>query len=216
MVTMLGEALLLGLSTGTYCAASCAPVLLPFLFSETGTKDRNSLHVLLFMLGRLAGYVFIGAMLGLTGTLAVDNIPAYYHGIITAFANMSVGMVMLVTGIFYFAGGSRLCHAIRNRMTPRTNAVILGILTGINICPPFLAAAARVLEYRHALNGILYFLFFYIGTSVFMLPLFGIPLVGKHLNEIRIVARITTIVLGAYFLVVVGLPGLLRLVLRNS
>ena len=53
---MAGEAFLLGISTGTYCALYCAPVILPFLFSEEARDGRkNGLHIALFMLGRLVG-----------------------------------------------------------------------------------------------------------------------------------------------------------------
>jgi len=210
---MFGEAFLLGLSTGTYCAVSCAPVMLPFLFSQTGEFKNNTVYIIRFMLGRLAGYIFVGAILGVTGTLAMEQMPVRYYAIITASAYMVIGLLMLLTGIFYFAKGSLVCRAIGRRLTPQLNAVVLGILTGINFCPPFFAAAARVLSYRQPLNGVLYFIFFYMGTSIFLLPLFGIPVVRKHLNEIRIVARITTVILGIYFFIIAGLLGFLRIIL---
>lgn len=210
---MFTEALLLGLSTGTYCAVFCAPVLLPFLFSQTGGLKKNTLYIVLFMLGRLAGYIIIGALLGITGTLAMEKVPERYHAGITASVYMVIGLLMLLTGIFYFAKGPRFCHAINRRLTPQINAAVLGILTGISLCPPFLAAAARVFGYGRALTGALYFVFFYLGTSVFLLPLFGIPLVGKRLNEIKIVARIATVILGVYFFLFSGVLGILKMIL---
>lgn len=213
MISMFGEALLLGLSTGTYCVVSCAPVLLPFLFSETGKHKNTTIYIIRFMLGRFVGYILIGALLGMTGTLAMEKMPVRIHAMISAAVYLMIGLVMLLTGIFYFAKGSHFCRAINRRLTPRLNAMVLGILTGINFCPPFLAAAARVFSYRQALTGIPYFFFFYLGTSVYLLPLFGIPLFKKHINELRIVARITTVILGIYFFVFPGLSGIARIVL---
>lgn len=213
MISMFGEALLLGLSTGTYCAVSCAPVLLPFLFSQTGELKNNTSYIIRFMLGRLAGYIIIGALLGITGTLVMKNMPVRSHAGITASVYMVIGLYMLLTGIVYFTEGSSVCHMINRRLTPQLNAAVLGILTGISFCPPFFAAASRVLGYGQALTGALYFIFFYLGTSVFLLPLFGIPLVGKHLNGMRIVARITTVILGIYFFIFAGVIGILRIIL---
>jgi len=213
MISMFAEALLLGLSTGTYCAVFCAPVLLPFLFSQTGGLKKNTLYIVLFMLGRLVGYIAVGALLGLTGTLAMDKMPARSHAVIAGYVYTAIGLLMLLTGIFYFAKGPRFCQAAGRRLTPRLNAALLGILTGVNFCPPFFAAAARVFGSGRILTGALYFFFFYLGTSVFLLPLFGIPLVGKYLDEIRIVARISTVLFGVYFFVFAGLLEVLKMIL---
>ena len=43
------EGFLLGLSSGTFCIIHCAPVAIPFLFSENGEWKDNSRNVLLFI-----------------------------------------------------------------------------------------------------------------------------------------------------------------------
>jgi sulfite exporter TauE/SafE len=209
MCDIFTEAVFLGLSTGAYCAVSCAPVILPFLFSETDKQKNNIRHIIIFMFGRLIGYIVIGATLGYTGNLVIENITPAFHKQITSAACIGIGLIMLVSGILYLKPDSNICRAIHKRFTPRTNAFLLGLLTGINFCPPFFAAAARVVSFGYVFKGALYFIFFYLGTSVFFMPLFGIPFIKKHMNEIRTVARITMIILGIYFILFQGVFGLI-------
>jgi hypothetical protein len=54
---MIQEGLLLGLSTGSFCAISCAPVAIPFIFSEKIDGWRQNARLVgLMLLGRLAAY----------------------------------------------------------------------------------------------------------------------------------------------------------------
>ena len=87
-------------------------------------------------------------------------------------------------------------------------AFLFGVLTGASICPPFFAAATRVASGSSALAGALYFLFFFFfGTSVWLIPLLGVPALTRRSELLRFTARSTMIMLGVYFLLVVGLLG---------
>jgi len=51
---MIQEGLLLGLSTGSFCAISCAPVAVPFIFSEEIKSWRHNVGLVgLMLLGKL-------------------------------------------------------------------------------------------------------------------------------------------------------------------
>jgi hypothetical protein len=205
---MFGEAVVLGLSTGTYCALYCAPVILPFLFSEEAAGGgKNALYIVLFMLGRLLGYLVIGFVLGISGSLAIQAIPPATQKKLISAVYFFTGLFMLLGWLLYSFPHSRVCRAIRTKYGPKPSAFVYGVLTGINFCPPFFAAASRVFGRGDAFSGSLYFLFFYLGTSVFLLPLFGIPLFKKRLDVVRTVARITLALLGAYFAVFLGVFG---------
>jgi hypothetical protein len=96
----------------------------------------------------------------------------------------------------------------------KRGAFAVGLLSGLNFCPPFFAAASRAFAGHgpggpSALGGLAYFALFYLGTSVFFLPLLGLPLLerlkgGKAAESLRTVARIATLLLGIYFMVVLG------------
>jgi hypothetical protein len=54
-------------------------------------------------------------------------------------------------------------------------------------------------------SGFFYFIFFYIGTLPFFLPLLGIPFITKRIAVVKQIARITQMLTGIYFVVFVGL-----------
>lgn len=207
---MLKEALLLGLSTGTYCAMFCAPVLLPFLFSEEiDSGKRNFRYVILFLLGRLAGYVIIGGVLGGIGAYALGYIDPVIERKVSGTAFLFIGIIMMIAGIRFQNAGGKMCAAASKMFKPGAAALVLGLLTGLNLCPPFFAAASRVfMSDGGVCGGILYFLLFFVGTSVYFLPLFGIHLIKKNMNYVRMVSRFAMILLGVYFALVLGIGRL--------
>ena len=202
---MFGEAVLLGLSTGTFCAVYCAPVAIPFLFSEKLKNGKqNAMLVILFMLGRLIGYIAVGITLGIIGSYAVSYIDPEVKRKFAAFAYTFIGLMLALTGLMYNFPGWKICRAVKKVYKPERGAFLYGLLTGVNFCPPFFAAASRVFGAEGAFGGALYFLLFYLGTSVYFLPLFGIHFLKKHMETIRMVSRITMILLGLYFFLFLG------------
>lgn len=213
---MLWEAFVLGLSSGTYCATACAPVALPFLSSRPDAEKpyvRNALLVALFLCGRLAGYIAVGAALGAAGAYAVSYVDPAFTRVLSRIAFAAAGALMIGAGLAESLLKARACGFMRRIWRPRMGAFAFGLLTGASICPPFFAAAARVFAapsaggFGAALGGAGYFLFFFLGTSVWLVPLLGLPaLIGKSPVP-RFIARSAMVMIGAYFLLVVGLLG---------
>ncbi len=203
---MLSEGLLLGFSTGTYCAVSCAPAAIPFIFSEkiTGWKQ-NAGYVSLMLLGRLIAYIAVGFIVGAAGGYAVQYLDPGLQRKLLAIGNTSMGLLMIAAGLMYNFPSLKLCRGIKRVYRPQWASLAYGIFTGLNICPPFFLAASRVFGRGSGLEGVLYFLMFFVGTSVYFLPLLGVHLLDKHLDKVRMVARLTLILLGIYFFLAQGL-----------
>jgi sulfite exporter TauE/SafE len=204
---MLKEALFLGLSTGTYCAMFCAPVVLPFIFSEDlSSGRRNARYIGLFLGGRLLGYLAVGALLGAAGAYIIGYVDPLFERRISSIAYILIGIIMLVTGLVHSFPGRKFCVSAARFSKPDTNALALGILTGLKICPPFFAAASRVFATGAGMSqGMLYFALFFAGTSVYFLPLFGAHYINRHLGFVRMISRLVMILLGVYFILVLGL-----------
>lgn len=199
------EALLLGLSTGTYCVLTCAPLTLPFLFAEKNRPGANARLVGLFLLGRLAGYLLAGLILGMTGYLLLKYLDPELERVLALVAYGLAGALLLAQGLSYTGRFQRLCGVLRIKALGR-NAAILGLVSGLSICPPFLVAAGRVLASAGSgslpgvAGGAAYFLFFFLGTTVFFLPLFGVPLFKRWQDKLAGIARVSMLLMGAYFL----------------
>jgi len=67
MISVTLQGLMLGLATGLYCLGYCAPVFVPFLMSEEKGLARSTWVIGELALGRLAGYLLVGAAVGYLG-----------------------------------------------------------------------------------------------------------------------------------------------------
>lgn len=200
------DALILGFTSGTSCLASCAPFLVPIL-AVNGVAGRASkaATVAAFLAGRLAAYLAVGFLVGMTGGLAAGYLtPAIDRALLRV--GWAVGGAILLAGGLAGIRGPAMCAALAKAERPRLSALGLGLAAGLNICPPFVAAMSRAAGLGAA-GGAAYFTLFFVGTSVWLLPFALIPSLRRHAEELRRVARAAMVLLGAYFLVILGLLG---------
>jgi sulfite exporter TauE/SafE len=200
------DALILGLSTGASCLASCAPFIVPVLAIEgVEARPRRFALIALFLAGRLLAYAATGFVAGTLGSLAAGFLdPGLDRALLRA--GWAVGGLVLLAGGLAGLGGHSLCRRLASIERPGLSSFVLGLAAGLSLCPPFIAAASRAAALG-ALGGVLYFLLFFAGTSVWILPLGLAPRLGRRAAEARAVARIAMILLGFYFLVVLGALG---------
>jgi len=218
------EPLALGLSTGTWCAMYCAPVLLPFLCGRESMTHRTNLSLVgLFLGGRLVAYVGIGFALGAAGLLASEFFDPVLARRLSTIAYMVCGAALLVSAFGPRCLKRLSCGAekkdaqrpcVNSRLVSllsgdRATAVVAGLGVGLHICPPFWAAAARSASAANPGAGAFYFALFYAGTLPFFLPLLGLPFFAPRLPTFRRVARIAQALVGGYFLCIAGLLAFL-------
>ncbi|MGE4560672.1 MAG: sulfite exporter TauE/SafE family protein [Desulfobulbus sp.] len=163
-----GTGLLLGLANGPACLVSCAPAVLPVVLTGSirATQRRFAWPTLSRLLGgRLLAYGLVGGVAGLTGS------PL--QAISTTFSPW----VPLVLAVVLLAHGFVLFRRVPCCLAQRFgnwagSAFLMGLLTGFSLCPPFLLALAWIWgQGMGPLPAILFFLAFFGGTSVYLLPL---------------------------------------------
>jgi sulfite exporter TauE/SafE len=203
---MIQEGLLLGLSTGSFCAISCAPVAIPFIFSEKIDGWRQNAGLVgMMLLGRLAAYLGVGFLVGALGGYAVRYLDPEIQRRLLAVSNALIGGLMIAAGLMHNFPGLKFCRKFQKVYRPGWGSWLYGFFTGLNICPPFFMAASRVFGTGNGLAGMVYFGMFFLGTSVYFLPLLGVHLFKDRLPTVRMVARLALILLGAYFLLFQGI-----------
>jgi len=210
------EPLLLGFSSGLVCLAACGPVLLPWLAAEGAGPRRTGALLARFLAGRLAGYLLFATAawaLGLALPLPAAGNAVFFGAVHLALA------VALVTYLFSPArpdpagcpGGvsARRGRELAGRFRTFGPAV-LGLLTGLNLCPPFVVAGVRAAQLRSIAGALVFFLLFFAGTLAWFLPFLGVSAV-RRFTGIRVVARFTTALVAAYYgyLALVTLGGAL-------
>ena len=190
------QAILLGLSTGVYCLGHCLPVVFPLVFSEdkSSLKSRGRL-ILEFGIGRLMAYLAFGALVGYLG-----------HELSHPFVQKSMAAMMIVLAIFLMIYGFRsnnsskkkFCQILSRAAPSRNFPFLFGILTGVNLCPPFLIAIGYIFNLGEISKGVLFFLAFYFATSVFLLPFIFLGYFSRY-EKLRWIAQMSTILAGGLF-----------------
>ncbi len=213
---MVLEAILLGLSTGTYCTMYCGPVLIPFLCgSEKIGYKRNSGLVGVFLLARLATYFVLGAVFAALGFLLNEYCDPVLARKLSTFAYIFCGLSLLCNSLGvkfpWGCGENGGCRApkLRRMGNDWITAIVTGLAVGLHVCPPLWTAMLRSVFGGNGITGLFYFVFFYIGTLPFFIPLLGIPFIAKRLPVIRRISRVTQFCVSLYFLIFLGLISLL-------
>lgn len=210
---MLTKALLLGLSTGPFCLCYCLPVLFPLMCGgmsagravgavtrPDGTDGASPLGARLrllgeFSLGRLVAYLGFGALAGWLGGRVEHPLLARVSGgglVILALLLIAYG---LVTSFPKLSLCSRLGRFLPTRHLP----LGLGILTGLNVCPPFLMAASYVFTMGRVFDGVAFFGIYFLVTTLWLIPVLVLGAAAK-VEQVRWVAQLSALVAGLLFL----------------
>ncbi|MEN6396948.1 MAG: sulfite exporter TauE/SafE family protein [Methanoregula sp.] len=195
MIDLVLSGVLLGLSTGIFCLASCAPVFVPFMMAEDRPLRRNLFILGELAAGRLCAYLLVGGAIGFLAGLVET-------GFLKRIAGAALVAVSLL--LLFFVLGKRspepaLCRILTSRGV--TVPIFFGFLTGINVCPPFLLAISAAIAAGSVTGSMLLFFGFFCGTSVYLFVLLPVGLAGRY-ETIRTVGRVTAVLSGVLFLII--------------
>jgi len=183
--------LLLGLSTGVYCFTYCAPFLASYLVAE---RHGSLVRVVLeFIVGRFAGYAAFGAVFGYLG----ERLTGLEADLVVMAGMLPLALLMILYGI---GALKRRTEACLGRFRRVRIPLLMGFLTGINICPPFLMSLGYVFTLHAWLKGMVFFMMFFVGTSAYFLPLMFVGVLGRS-PAFRLAGRLASLGVGAVFLV---------------
>ena len=207
---MILEAVLLGLSTGTYCSMYCGPVLIPFLCgTEKVSYKRNAGLTGAFLGARLVMYFILGAVFGAMGLLVQEFFDPSFARRLSVFAYLFCGLVLLFNSLGVRFPWTKECGwkgpSLKMVGNDFMTAILAGLAVGMHICPPLWTAIVRSVFGGNGIPGLFYLVFFYIGSLPFFIPLLGIPFVAKRSAAIRQVARISQFLIALYFIIFNGL-----------
>ena len=190
------EGWLLGLSTGPYCLGACVPFMIPYLFAEGRQGWRGNAAILgEFLLGRLLAYVLFGALAGWVSGLLRPHVSQ-----LLAQAALGVtALLMILYAVLKNLPHWPVCSWVVRRLPMVRMPLVLGFLIGINVCPPFLVALARLVQEGSMASGIVFFLGFFAGTSLYAIPLLTVsPL--TRLARFQRIGSLSAVLVGAWFL----------------
>lgn len=198
-------ALFLGLTSGGSCLATCGPLAAALLASERISLKRSGALLSVFLSGRLLGYLGWGVLSWLLGWAIFQN-PR-------GLALFSAADLVLGAWLIYYGISRPTVHShgncpgsiLKSLDSPLgTHQVffrggIWGFLSGLQICPPFLAAVTEAARTGSLGGSLLFFFLFYLGTGIWFVPFPFIGTLGRF-RQVSQVARFLTLPLGAYFI----------------
>lgn len=168
------DSFILGLSSGSACLVTCGMVMFPYLMAGSAGVKRIAIDLSLFLLTRLVIYFILATL-------------AWYFGQ-AIFSNQVVRNV--VPGILYIVFSVMLVwYSIsnnRNQECPakivntvndrRLVPIFLGIVNSLGFCPALFIILTKGATQGTLVQSYITFLAFFIGSSIWFLPL---PLAGK-------------------------------------
>ncbi len=205
MTRIIFEGMMLGLSAGIYCVGICFVFFIPYLLVEGKLKVFENLRkISSFMLGRFIAYIAFALIMGFIGSS--------YQNIFTARLSyiclIAASSLMLIYSIGHNFRDSGFCAPLVNRFSLMRIPFFLGLFTGLNPCPPFLVGAARLWTLNDILGGVVLFIAFFLGTSVYMIPLAFVSYLNKS-ERIKQIGLMVALLSSLWFLFV-GIAGLMR------
>ena len=165
MLQQLIEAFILGILYGLGpCTLSCAPLIVPLIMNTAKNKTQGIIHSIIFSLGRVLTYTFLGFLAGLIGyTLDISS------------SKKIIGVFIIVLGIliFFKIPNNKCIFKSKLKITGPFIALFAGIAWGFSFCPPLLGLLAISAASGSALTGSLMAFLFGIGTIISPIILLG-------------------------------------------
>jgi len=203
MIEITVQGILLGLSTGLACLGYCAPVFVPYMMSE----DRKTVHsarvVGELALGRLVAYLAVGAAAGYIG-LHLEGV--FFQKVIGA-AMIALSLLLIFYAVTRIKPQSTFCRWMDTRSKYFRYPLVFGLLTGFNVCPPFLLAISYTLGLESVVMSVIFFGGFFVGTAVYIVIFLPLGYLGRW-EHMRVIALLTALLSGGFFFFL----GVIRLV----
>ena len=168
------DSLILGLSSGSACLATCGMVMFPYLMAGSAGVKRIAIDLSLFLITRFVIYFILATL-------------AWYFGQ-ALFSDQVVRNI--VPGILYIVFAVMLVwYSISKNRNPdcpakivktvnnhRLVPILLGLVNSLGFCPALFLILIKGAAQGTLVQSYFAFLAFFIGSSLWFLPL---PLAGK-------------------------------------
>lgn len=168
------ESFILGLSSGSTCLLTCGMVMFPYFMAGQSGARKMTIDLTVFLLTRLIIYFILATLAWYFGQ-ALFTLPVmrtYVPGILyVVFAGML---------IWYSIGRNRAKKCPVKTVTTVENRklipLLLGLVNTIGFCPALLLIFTQGAAQRSLPGSYIAFLSFFLGSSVWFIP---VPLIGK-------------------------------------
>ena len=205
-----GEALALGLASGPACLAACGPVLVPSLLAGPSGIPANLRAIAIFLSTRLAGYLLFAVGAWEAGVLASLLVEPHANLVGVVYLLMAGVLALFAVAVRRNCGsecastklviidGNKTNRSPVNAKREIAGLAMLGFLTGLNFCPPFVVAGIRAAQLGSLGGALIFFGTFFAGTSIWFVPFAGLGCFARN-QALLTVARMTMGLVAIYY-----------------
>ena len=194
----MADSFILGLSIGTACLATCGMIMFPYLMAGSAGVKKIALDLLVFLITRLIVYFILATVAWYFGQAIFSSavVHNYLPGVLYVFF---AGML-----IWYSIGKNRKKECPASIVTTIDNhrlvPVLLGIVSSLGFCPALLIIITKSATQGTLFQSYMAFLAFFIGSSLWFLPL---PFAGtiRRKKVIETIGIFATGIAGTIFII---------------
>ena len=199
------ESLILGLSSGSACLATCGMVMFPYLMSGSAGVKRIASDLTLFLVTRFLVYFMLATLSWSFGKALFSNLVV---------RNILPGILYIVFAVmlvWYSISKKRnrdcpakIVQTVNNR---KLVPILLGLVNSLGFCPALFLILTKGAAEKTLVHSYISFLAFFIGSSIWFIPL---PLAGKiQKKEVLTTIGILSTGLAGVIFMIKGLTNLI-------
>ena len=168
------DSLILGLSSGSACVATCGIVMFPYLMSGSAGIRKITNDLAIFMATRFFAYFILATLSWYFGQALFSNplVKNIVPGI------LYIGLSIML--VYYSVSKSRkpTCPAkmVNTISNKKLIPILLGLVNSLGFCPALFLVLTKGATQTNLVQSYLAFVAFFIGSSIWFLPL---PFAGK-------------------------------------
>lgn len=192
------DSFILGLSGGSACLVTCGMVMFPYMMAGSSGVRSIILDLSLFLLTRFIIYLILATLAWYFGQTLFSN---------PVVRNIVPGILYIVFAVllvWYSVGKNRSpdCPAkiVKTVSSRRLVPILLGLVNSLGFCPALFIILTKSSTQCTLVQSYIAFLAFFIGSSVWFLPL---PLAGKFRKKevLKNIGILATGLAGIIFLI---------------
>jgi sulfite exporter TauE/SafE len=192
------DSLILGLSSGSACLVTCGMVMFPYLMAGSAGVKKIAIDLSLFLFTRFLVYLLLATVSWYFGQAIFSN------QVVRNFVPGILYIVFAIMLVWYSISNSRTkdCPAkiVTTVENKRLVPVVLGIVNSLGFCPALFLIITKGATQVSLAQSYLAFLAFFLGSSIWFLPL---PLAGKIRKKevLKTIGILATGLAGIIFLI---------------
>jgi hypothetical protein len=168
------DSLILGLSSGSACLATCGMVMFPYLMSGSAGVKRIALDLTLFLMTRFLVYFILATLSWYFGQALFSN--PVVRNIVPGILYMVFAVLLVWDSISKKSNPDCPAKILKTVNNHRLVPILLGIVNSLGFCPALFIILTKGATQGTLIQSYVAFLAFFIGSSLWFLPL---PLAGK-------------------------------------